>query len=162
MFAKTKNAIGTHQFFQLRFLCEKTLLPVDGHDGYELKMSSEGLRKFLETAGPILGATCAILKLVATVARPLAKVVGVEDYVPTFKLDLTNVREIECGTTTVGELFKEQLDQIESFGKPNYLTSPRPSIGMPKLKNPVFTKNFPLTPRPSSITGVNYGKNYGS
>ena len=51
--SKIKNWIGTHQFFQLRFLCEKTLLPVEGEPGYELKMPKEAFAEFMATAGPI-------------------------------------------------------------------------------------------------------------
>ena len=116
--ARVKNAVGSHNFYQLHFLCEKTLLPVAGHPGYELKLSSEGLKKFLHTAGPVLNATCAVLKLVTTVARPLAKVVGLDDYVPSIEgVDLSSVREIECGGTTMGELFDAQFDAVESFGQ---------------------------------------------
>ena len=75
---KLQNAVGAKSYFQLHFLCEKTLMPVEGQEGYELEMPTKELAKFLKAAGPWIGATCAVLKFVTSVARPVAKVAGID------------------------------------------------------------------------------------
>ena len=83
----------------------KTLRPVSGAKPYELELPTAELTSFLNTAGPWLGATCAVLKLAATVARPLAKIVGF-DFDDAIGVDLSEIREIQCGESTVGEVFE--------------------------------------------------------
>ena len=102
---KAQNAVGAKCFFELQFLCEKTLRPVPGAKPYELELPTAELVSFLKTAGPWLGATCAVLKLAATVARPLAKIVGF-DLDDAIGIDLSEIREIQCGESTVGEVFE--------------------------------------------------------
>eukprot|EP01047_Picozoa_sp_COSAG01_P033389 COSAG01_NODE_2454_length_7673_cov_68.907314_2_plen_1063_part_00 len=130
LLSKAKNWVGTHSFVQLRFLCEKTLLPVPGEPGYELEMQREAFAKFMATAGPILGATCAVLKLVTLVARPVAKIAGV-DLPKIGSLDMGGLRDIKLGLSTVGEAFKstgivEMLDRIETIGQAGGEPEPEP------------------------------------
>ena len=130
LLSKTEKWVGTHSFFQLRFLCEKTLLPVDGEAGYELKMPKEGFAEFLKTAGPILSATCAVLKLVTLVGRPVAKIAGI-DLPEIGPLDMDGVRDIKLGESTVGEAFEgtgvaDMLDQIEALSPVDSGSEPEP------------------------------------
>eukprot|EP01045_Picozoa_sp_COSAG04_P010789 COSAG04_NODE_670_length_11367_cov_62.932109_6_plen_1225_part_00 len=130
LLSKASNWVGTHQFFQLRFLCEKTLLPVEGEAGYELKMPKEAFAEFMKEAGPILSATCAVLKLVTLVGRPVAKIAGI-DLPEIGRINMDGVRDIKLGESTVGEAFAgtgvtELLDQIETIGHGEPEPEPEP------------------------------------
>ena len=48
VFKQFKSAIGSHKYFQLRFLCERTLLPTPGLVGYEMEVTDTKLREFVE------------------------------------------------------------------------------------------------------------------
>eukprot|EP01045_Picozoa_sp_COSAG04_P017633 COSAG04_NODE_1572_length_6292_cov_6.243178_6_plen_509_part_00 len=116
---RAQKWVGTHSFFQLHFLCEKTLLPVADEPGYELEMPREKFAEFMATAGPILSATCAVLKLVTLVGRPVAKIAGI-DLPQIGSLDMDSVRHIKLGESTVGQAFEgtgiaEMLDRIEAL-----------------------------------------------
>eukprot|EP01048_Picozoa_sp_COSAG05_P021166 COSAG05_NODE_3812_length_1825_cov_24.267092_2_plen_531_part_00 len=97
-----RGALGVERTYQLHFLCERTLRPVPGVKPYEIQLPSERFHEFVTKAGPVLGATCAVLRLVAAIARPVAKMVGLE--LPELGLDLGAVREIQLGEATVEEI----------------------------------------------------------
>ena len=122
---KAESWVGTHSFFQLCFLCEKTLLPVADEPGYELEMPRERFAEFMATAGPILSATCAVLKLVTLVGRPVAKIAGI-DLPQIGSLDMDCVRDIKLGESTVGEAF--ELDQltVKAYGTTGELVEHAP------------------------------------
>eukprot|EP01045_Picozoa_sp_COSAG04_P016995 COSAG04_NODE_1469_length_6591_cov_5.515404_1_plen_1253_part_00 len=136
LLSKANNWVGTHQFFQLRFLCEKTLLPVEDEAGYELKMPKEAFADFMAAAGPILSATCAVLKLVTLVGRPVAKIAGI-DLPEIGRINMDGVRDIKLGESTVGEAFAgtgvtELLDQIETIGHGEPEPEPEPAGDAPE------------------------------
>eukprot|EP01045_Picozoa_sp_COSAG04_P019068 COSAG04_NODE_1818_length_5501_cov_101.025361_2_plen_1027_part_00 len=131
LLSKAQEWVGTHQFFQLHFLCEKTLLPVEGEAGYELKMPKEAFAEFMKEAGPILSATCAVLKLVTLIGRPVAKIAGI-DLPEIGRINMDGVRDIKLGESTVGEAFAgtgiaSMLDQIETTGQGE--PEPEPDTG---------------------------------
>lgn len=120
--ARFKTFSGCTETYQLRFLCEKTLKPVDGEKGYELTLHSHKFKKFVHNAGAALSMTCAVLKLVVAVARPVAMIAGVE--LPTLDLlDLSAVRSIKVGATDLGHVFEGTeiggaLDQMDGTDRP--------------------------------------------
>ena len=119
-----KSWTGTHKFLELRFLCEKTLLPVSDEDGgmcWELKMTNEDFARFLKAAGPVLSATIALLKLAALVVRPVARIAGFD--LPEISAPCMDVvRDVKVGESTVGEAFADTgitnaLDGIDALGQ---------------------------------------------
>jgi len=128
--ARLKGKVGMTRFLQLHFLCEKTLMPVEGHPGYELEVPSQRFEAFMQKAGPILGATCAVLKLVTAVGRPVAKMVGV-DLPKVGSFDLGALKKMKLGEATVEEVFKgtgidELIAKVESIGQSD--SEPEPDL----------------------------------
>jgi hypothetical protein len=130
LLAKLKGKVGVTQFFHLHFLCEKTLMPVLGDPGYELEIPGEKFTAFMQKIGPMLGATCALLKLVTTVGRPMAKLVGV-DLPKVGSFDLGELKTMKLGESTVEEVFDgtgvdDLFDRIESIGQSESEPEPEP------------------------------------
>jgi hypothetical protein len=130
LLAKVKGKVGITQFMHLHFLCEKTLRPVEGHPGYELEVPGKKFEEFMQKARPILGVTCALLKLVTAVGRPVAKLAGV-DLPKVGNVDLGALKKVELGESTIGEVFEGTgigtlFDKIESIGQSESESEPEP------------------------------------
>ena len=82
------------------------MLPAPGHEiGYEVELPSAKFKHFVGVVAPILSATCTVLKVAAAVARPVAKMAGVE--LPASEgLNLACLRDVKCGESTLGEVFE--------------------------------------------------------
>eukprot|EP01050_Picozoa_sp_SAG11_P007483 SAG11_NODE_626_length_8100_cov_5.500875_1_plen_523_part_10 len=88
------------------------------HVGYEIRMPSDKLKKFLEAAGPVLGLTLSVLKMASTVARPAAMVGGINlgavgealDYMDIAALAI--IGESETGQDAEAQDLFEGLDNM--------------------------------------------------
>ena len=106
---KAQASTGVKKFYRMQFLCEKTLQPVATHPGYQLELTSARLQHFLRQAGPILGATCSLLKLVSAVGEPLCKIAGWTagpEALSSVMHEWQDLRDLPCGETTVGQLLQ--------------------------------------------------------